>query len=184
MLLIDIIILILIIYFGYKGYSKGILYTLFRFVSGIIAILIATHFSGWVASILFDTKSETAQLILPPIAFLITLILVALGLNVLFKIIFKPIQNSPLSSINKLLGALLNIAFIVLMFGSVIWILHSMDVINKSALESSYVSKYLLPIIPSFFEVLGTVIPIIKNTFIDLNDYFKQLASDIENTGN
>lgn len=176
MVVLDIIILVLAVLFFIKGYSKGFLHTFCRFLGLILSLLLATHFSSHVAGFLFDDKLSSISMIWPALSYVITLFLSLLLVNFLLKLLISPINLSVLSPLNKLSGGLIYSISILFVAGTVIWFLKSMGIINESSLDHSYVSQYLLPLMPNFFELVGTLIPLFKESFENLNNFFKQLA--------
>jgi len=178
--LIDIIWLILLVAFFIKGYKKGFLYTILRLLGTIIALVIATQFSGYVTIHLFDPQESFYQLFIPTIGFLITFFVAIVLVNLGLKMVLKPIDNSILSPVNKLLGGLIYGGLWCIIFGSVLWLFQSIQLLSTSSLEGSYVSQYLIPIIPTTFEVIGAVWPVLKSSFEELNTYFEQVANSLK----
>lgn len=179
MVFIDLIVLIFAALFFLKGYSKGILYTVLRFLGLILSILIATHFSNVIADKLFNAEHSAFIKMLPVLSYSTTLFLSLFLINFGLKFILKPINRSILSPINKVSGGLVYSLFVLVIAGSILWFLQSMDVLNQQSLEGSYVSQYLIPIMPMIFNVIGSAIPVFKESYNELNTYFQQLASDL-----
>lgn len=180
MILIDIITLILIVFFGIKGYNKGFLYTTARFIGGVVAIIIATHFSSFIAQKIFQFDNQYLKMLYPTLGFIIILIACFLIFNVVLRILLKPIKESQLSGINKLLGALVYMLFFSVLIGSLLWFFSSLGILNEDTLKDSYISRYLIPFMPAVFDIIGQVFPIIKQSFQDLNLYFENLSHQVK----
>lgn len=128
MLLLDLILLIILVYYGVvKGIRKGFVMELSGLVGIIVAIYMAKNYSveiaSWFASA-FDIQAATS----PVVAFVLTLILALIGVHFLAVIISKFLSVVMLGWLNKLLGAVFSFLKILLVLSVMI---RSFDMFNS-----------------------------------------------------
>ena len=163
---IDIFILIILIWFGYKGFKKGLVFELINIVALILGVYGGLKFSDTTAEYLSAfIDSDYLTITSFTITFLVILLLVfALG-----KVVEKIINLIALKLINKLLGALFALVKIGLILSVIITIIESYDskinFIPKESKEGSILYKPLL-------EIANIVLPEIEQ-----NNLFQKLKS-------
>lgn len=99
---LDIIIVLPLFYFIYRGWRKGLIYEVFTLLGIVVGCYAAIHFSKWVSDLLGLT-GETALLI----AFFVTFVSVIVLAFLLGKVVEGFFKMVHLSLLNKLAGALL-----------------------------------------------------------------------------
>ncbi|MCQ2226249.1 MAG: CvpA family protein [Paludibacteraceae bacterium] len=156
MLLLDLILLIILGYFGlFKGIRKGFVMELSGLVGIVVAIYLAKNFSaeiaGWFASTL-GVESATS----PVWAFVLAMVVGFVGVHFLAILISKLLNVVMLGWLNKLLGALFSTIKILLVLSVMI---RAFDMFNaKTELVSEQTlkeSKLYGPI----KEIADTVLP-------------------------
>ncbi|HBS85797.1 MAG: hypothetical protein A2W91_13150 [Bacteroidetes bacterium GWF2_38_335] len=112
---LDIIILIPLIWWTYRGFTRGLIIEAASVAALLLGILIANEFSYFVAGILednFDADKETVHLI----SFIITFTGVVIGVHFVARLIDQVVKKVALGFLNKLLGAVfgfVKVAFIL-----------------------------------------------------------------------
>jgi membrane protein required for colicin V production len=127
---IDIIIVIPLLWFTYKGFTKGLIIELATLIALLLGIYIAAHFSNYTADFLrekFDFKSEYMSII----SFSITFLLVVILVMIFGKSLEKVINILLLSFVNKLAGAAFGLVKVAFVISVLIMILGNMDVEDK-----------------------------------------------------
>lgn len=166
---IDIFIAIILIWFGYKGFKKGLVFELVSIVALILGVYGGLKFSDTTAEYLDSyVDSEYLNVASFTVTFLVILLLVfAAG-----KVVEKIINMVALKMINKLLGAFFGVLKMVLVLGVVITIIESydskMNFIPKETKENSILYKPLL-------DVSGKILPEIEK-----NNLFQKIKSTSE----
>ena len=127
MLWIDLILLVVLVYFGIiKGLKKGFVLELSGLVGIIVAIYLAKHHSlaiaGWIAST-FGIMGASS----PIVAFILTLVLGLVAVHFLAVLVSKLLNVVMLGWLNKLLGAVFSFVKILLVLSVAI---HSFDMFN------------------------------------------------------
>lgn len=121
---IDLFIVAILIWFGYKGFRKGLVFELVSIVALSLGIYGGLKFSDRTAEYLTSyVDSEYLNIASFTVTFLVILLLIfAAG-----KVIEKIINLVALKLVNKLLGALFGIIKMVLILGVLITIVESYD---------------------------------------------------------
>lgn len=156
---LDIIIILLLIWGGWKGFRKGLIIELFTLFALFLGLYAGIHFSDYVADQMssggIEEKSYT-----PVVAFIITFL--AVGAMVYFggKAIEKVVKVAQLSAVNKILGIALGVLKMCFFVGTSILIIESMDdrsdILDESTKDGSllyHTTKSVVTVtIPAFKE--------------------------------
>ena len=174
---IDIIIIIPLLWFGYKGFTKGFIIEVSSFAALLLGIYGGLKFSGWVSGYIsewFEIKSDY----LPLISFSITFLLIVLMVYLLARGIDKLIKTAALSLPNRIAGAVFASAKIFIAMGVILLL------INKYDKESSFIKPQIkensvlynpmtwlvVKIYPSVSESLGKVLSTECNSQTEKNE--------------
>ena len=128
MLLIDLIFLVILGYFGiFKGLRKGFILELSGLLGIVVAIYLAKNYSlpiaGWFASTLGIVGATS-----PVVAFVLTLVLGLVGVHFLALLVSKLLSVVMLGWLNKLLGAIFSFLKILLVLSAMV---RSFDMFNQ-----------------------------------------------------
>lgn len=104
---VDIVLLLILLGFGFFGFLSGFTDKFFSTVSWILSGLLATHIYPWL-------KPWAAQYIQnPSIAAIVTFVAVFIALLIVFKVatstLSKSVKGSPLGSLDRALGVVLGL---------------------------------------------------------------------------
>lgn len=161
---IDIIILVLFVWFVFKGYKNGLIKELTGIISIALGIGLAFRFSGLVCSII-DDFDFAAKEYTPLIAFLVIFISVIIATYFLSQLVSGFIKMIKMNWLNRLAGLVFGGIKIILIIGVVIMLINSFwhiiydtkpEYLNNSVLYEPMVGfiEYLYPYIeehlPSF----------------------------------
>ena len=156
--LLDIIIIVPIIYFGYKGLSRGLVLELASLIGLILGIYIAVHFSFYTENILANTFHLTGKY-LPIVSFIVTFIVVILVIYLLGKITEKLLDLVALGFFNKLLGLVFGVLKGAVLLSVVFFVINTFDVneklIKPKAKENSFLYGPVAKIVPSILPWLN-----------------------------
>lgn len=174
---IDIIILIPLLWFGYKGFTKGFVIEIASFAALILGIYGGLKLSGWVSGYLkewFEIKSDY----LPLISFSVTFLIIVLIVFLVARGVDKLIKTAALSLPNKLAGAVIGAAKTFIILGVILLLLNKYDkggefmkeeVRNKSLLYEP-MTELVVKIYPSVSETLGSVLSVENDSLKTNND--------------
>jgi membrane protein required for colicin V production len=143
---LDIIILIPMLWFGYKGFTHGLIRELAGLAALILGVYAAFAFSDWVE------KWINHPSIPKELYFAITFLGVLVAVYFLGRLTEKIIKLVIPEFINNLFGAFFGVAKVALFFSVVFFFIQSIDskqvILSKNATEKSFTYKYIEPIAP------------------------------------
>ncbi len=123
---IDIVFIIVLIWFIWTGFKKGFVIELFTFLALFFGLYAGIHLSNYLAVLMVGEEKASGSYA-PTIAFI--LVFLAVGAMVYFggKALEKVIKVAQLSLMNKLLGSFLGLVKGVFIIGAVLMIFDSFD---------------------------------------------------------
>lgn len=170
MSLLDILVLIPLVWFTYKGFTKGFIIELASLVALVLGIYLAYFFSDITASFLLNKLGFNSKYI-QPISFVLTFLIVVILIFIMAKALETLIKTASLGVVNKLFGAVFGGAKMALICGFCLYQLSFFDTDNKfissETKEKSYTYKPLI-------NLSVSVIPLIKNIKQKITDNFNQ----------
>jgi membrane protein required for colicin V production len=154
---IDVVLLIPIAWFAYKGFSKGFIIEVTSLLALLLGIYIANRLSHITAAYLInDLKFENEYIDI--IAFTITFILVVIATMLLGKALTRLIRVIQLSFLNKIAGAAFSTLKIVFIMSVIIMIFVNFQIENvilkDEQINSSVLYKPVKSVAPAFFPKL------------------------------
>jgi len=174
--ILDIILLVPIAWYTYKGFSKGLIIELATLVGLLLGIYIAGNFSFYTADFLrdkFDFHSQYMNII----SFTITFIGVVILVMLFGKSLEKVVNLLMLSFINKLAGAVFGMLKISFILSILIFILTTFgiekNVVDKKLQEKSYLYEPVKSLAPFVF-------PMVKDNGVDIFDQLDEKVHSIE----
>ncbi len=123
---LDIILLVPVLWFAYRGFNKGFIIELSSLVALVLGIYVAINFSGFTASWLVK-NFEISEKYLTIISFIVTFIAVVFGVFMVGKILEKFVDVLLLGFINKLAGGAFGIVKAAFLMSVILWIINSLD---------------------------------------------------------
>lgn len=174
-MLIDIAFLIVMILAIFKGLRKGLILGIFSLIAFIIGIAAALKFSAIVAGYLKSNVSAPAKW-LPLISFVLVFVAVVLLINIGARLIRKIMRFAMLGWLDRLGGTVLYVVIYCIIFSVFLFFGDKLFLIGHSTIESSKIYPYISPWAPKVIDNLGNVIPIFKDMFAQLQDFFAGLA--------
>jgi membrane protein required for colicin V production len=163
---IDAIIAIPILWFSYKGFTKGLIIELATLIALLLGIYIAGHFSDYTADFLRD-KMDFHSRYMSIISFSITFLGIVLLVMLFGKSLEKVVNVLLLSFVNKISGALFGLIKAAFVISTLIYILGTFDaeekIISPELQQGSLLYKPVKTIAPAVF-------PIIKESNVGILD--------------
>lgn len=169
---LDIILVIPLIWFIYRGFTKGLIIEFASLVGLVLGIWAAINFSYFAADIL-ESYVDLEQKYISIIAFIITFIIVVILIYLIGKILERFINLLALGFLNKLLGAFFGLIKAAFILSIIILIINSFDknksIITSKLREGSILYKPIASLVP-------TIIP--KLNLEKLDENLEYLGSD------
>ncbi len=177
-MILDIVFALVIILALFKGYSRGLILGLFSLLSVIIGLAAALKLSATVAGYLGKAVKVSEQW-LPLISFIIVFIAVVLLIRLGAKAIERSVEFAMLGWLNKLGGIALFVIMYVLVFSVLLFYGEQMKLIPPEMIKQSVTYSFVQPLGPRVIDNLGSVIPVFKNMFGELQDFFGSLPGKL-----
>lgn len=175
-MLIDFLFAVLIIIAIFKGYSKGLIVALFSIIAFIIGLAAALKFSAVVAVYLKDSVSIGVKW-MPFIAFALIFFAVTLLVRLGARIIEKVFQVVLLGWLNRLGGIVFYAALYIIIFSIFLFYAVTLQIIKPDVIESSQTYSFIQPWGPKVMDNIGKVIPVFKDMFTGLGDFFNTASN-------
>jgi membrane protein required for colicin V production len=154
---LDIIILIPLAYFAFKGFTKGFIITLAMLAGILIGLYAAIHFSEYSTKLLQDNLNFHSSNI-RMISYLITFIVVLVLVYLLGKFLTGVVKTTGLGFVNRLAGLLLGIAKGLLIISAFVVLFGKIDpksyLIPLKSKQESILYKPVSAIAPKIFPVM------------------------------
>jgi membrane protein required for colicin V production len=176
---LDIIILIPLLWAGFRGFKRGLVIELASLASLGLGIYGAIKFSDYVAVVL-NENVEVKKEFLPLLAFSLTFIAIVIGVYFLGKWIEKLVNMIALKILNKLAGMVFSIARFALILSVIMLILETADeklgILPKQSMQEAVLYQPIAGFAPM-------VIPAIKNSelFEEIKKSLEELDLNFEN---
>ena len=126
---LDIIIAIILLLFGVKGFRKGLIIEVVTLLAFAVGIYGAMHFSDFTAEHLKEFM-EINPKYLNTTAFVLTFILLVILVNIIGRMVTKLIQAMNLGFFNKLGGAVFGMAKGVLLCSIMVMVLNNFQLLG------------------------------------------------------
>jgi membrane protein required for colicin V production len=175
-MIIDIAFILVIILAIFKGIRKGLILGIFSLLAFIIGLAAALKLSVLVAAWLKDSAGSLSKW-LPLISFMLVFIAVILLVGLVARLIKKTMQFAMLGWLDSLGGIVLYVAIYTIIFSIFLFFAEKLFLIQPATVLDSKIYHYVAPLAPKVMDNLGKIIPIFKDMFTQLQDFFGTLAN-------
>lgn len=174
-MIIDIGFVILLVVAIFKGLRKGLILGIFSLLAFIIGLAAALKLSVIVAEYLKNSAGSFSRW-LPLISFMLVFIAVVFLVGLLARVIKKTMQFAMLGWLDSLGGMILFLIIYTIIFSIFLFFAEKLFLLPPATIQDSLTYPYIAPWGPKVIDNLGNIIPVFKNMFIDLQDFFGTLA--------
>jgi len=177
-MLLDLIFAVIIVLSVLKGYQRGLIVGLFSLVAVIIGLAAAMKLSAVVAGYIgkaVKVSDEWLPVISFAVVFLVVVLLVRLGANA----IERTVEVVTLGWLNKLGGILLYAAIYTVVFSVLLFYAEQIKILQPETIEKSVTYSFVQPWGPKVINGFGSVIPVFKDMFGELESFFGGVANDL-----
>ena len=175
-MVIDIIALLVVVLALYKGWSKGLIMSLFVLLSYAVALTCAFYFSSKVAGY-FKASAGSESKWYSILAFIVVMIGAIILVRILGKLIEKTAELMLLGLVNRILG----IVVFGLVYGSLLAIsivyLQNYGLLVDSTIQHAKSGSYLHNYGDWLLRKLTVWVPEIKNMFNSSKQFIEQKAT-------
>lgn len=155
---LDIISALLLAWFAYNGYRKGLIVEVASLAALILGVYAALYFSDVTADFLVEYFSMSTKY-LSIIAFILTFLLVVITVVFVGRIVEKFVDLLLLGFLNKLTGAVFGLLKGALIISLIIWIFnyfdHDQKLITQQTRTETLLFKHIEQIAPSIYNRMG-----------------------------
>jgi membrane protein required for colicin V production len=177
-MLIDLAFAALLILAIIKGYQKGLILAIFSILAFIIGLTAALKLSAVVAAYLQDNITVSSRW-LPFIAFVLVFLIVVLLVRLGAGLIEKTFQVLLLGWANRIGGILLYTALYLIILSIFIFYAEKLKLLQPASIQSSVTYAFIEPWGPKLMDKIGSLVPMFKDTFTQLGDFFNSLSNKI-----
>lgn len=177
-MLIDLIFAVLIVFAVVKGFQRGLIVGLFSLVAVIIGLAAAMKLSVVMAHYLGKAVNLSDEW-LPVISFTVVFILVILLIRLGAKAIEKTVELVMMGWLNKLGGIILFAAIYITVFSVLLFYAEQLKLVQADAIDKSITYSFIQPWGPKAIDGFGSILPIFKDMFEELKQFFGGVATNI-----
>ena len=174
-MLLDIIFAVIIVLAILKGYQKGLVVGLFSLVTVIVGLAAAMKLSTVVAGYIGNAVNVSDKW-LPIISFAVVFFIILLLIRLGARAIEKTVELVMLGWVNKVAGVIFFAAIYTTVFSVLLFYTEQMKLIQPETIKTSVTYSFVQPWGPKAINGFGTVIPIFKDMFEQLELFFDGVA--------
>jgi membrane protein required for colicin V production len=176
--MIDILFAVMMLIAIFKGYSKGLIVAVFSIIAFIVGLAAALKLSAVVATYL-QKNIQVATKWLPFISFTLVFFVVVLLVNWGGKLIEKTFKMALLGWVNKIGGIVLYATLYSIIYSIFLFYTVKINLFSTATVHQSVVYPILQPLAPWVIDGFASVIPIFKNSFIQLEQFFEGISNKV-----
>lgn len=177
-MVIDLFFAIIIVLAILKGYQRGLVVGIFSLVAVIIGLAAAIKLSAIVAGYIGNAV-KVSQEWLPVISFAIVFLIVIILIRLGAKAIEKTVEVAMLGWVNRIGGVLLFVAIYTVVFSVLLFYAEQMKLIEPATIRNSVTYSYIQPWGPKAINGFGRIIPLFKDMFSELEQFFDGVANKL-----
>jgi len=176
--MIDIIFIVLLIIAVIKGLRKGLIVAVFSIIAYIIGIAAALKLSA-ITAVYLQKNITVSSKWLPFISFAVVFIIVVILVNLAGKLVQRTFETAFPGWINRLAGAALYVLLYCIIFSVFLFYAEKMRFFQPATIQRSSAWSYIRPWAPQLMEGFGRLIPVFKDSFMQLETFFQTLSDKI-----
>lgn len=177
-MILDLVFAVILVLAVIKGYQRGLVVGLFSLVAVIIGLAAAMKLSAVVAGYIGDAVKVSDEW-LPIISFVLVFILVVILIRLGANAIERTVEVVLLGWLNRLGGILLYAVIYTIVFSVLVFYAVQVDLLQPATIEKSVTYPFIQPWGPKVINGIGSVIPIFKDMFAELEQFFEGVAKRI-----
>ncbi|OSZ73872.1 colicin V production protein [Chitinophagaceae bacterium IBVUCB2] len=177
-MILDLIFAVVIVLAILKGYQRGLIVGLFSLVAVIIGLAAAMKLSAVVAQYIGNAVKVSDEW-LPVISFAVVFIIVVLLIRLGANAIERTIEVVMLGWLNRLGGIILYVVIYTIVFSVLLFYAEQINLIEPETIEKSVTYSFVQPWGPKAINGFGTIIPLFKDMFGELEHFFDGVAKQI-----
>mgnify|MGYP002777245828 CR=1 FL=1 len=177
-MIIDIIAAVALVTAIIKGFQKGFIIAVFSVLAFIAGIAAALKLSASVA-VWLGTSTNIGVKWLPFLSFLLVFIAVILLVRMGAKFLESAVKLVFMGWLNKLLGIFFFGVLYMIILSVFIFYAQQLHLFADSSLSQSVTWPYIKPWAPVVIEKIGIIIPVFRDLFEQLSNFFESVNKQI-----
>lgn len=129
-MIIDIVFAVLLGFSVYKGFKNGFFVEVASFIGLLVGIYVALKFSNWMGAVFSDIFPTWHSKYITITAFILTFILVLIGIHLSAKVLTKVFNGAFLGGMNKIAGVIFSVLKMILTLSVVLFIVEKININN------------------------------------------------------
>lgn len=166
-MIFDLIFVIVIGLAFWWGFQKGVIHTIFAILVYFFGVLGAVRFSYILIKYL-KQWTGLSQKPLSVIAFILMFLLIVLMVRIVEWLLESVLQQFSLNGANKIAGGVLHALAGLYFLCVLLWYGKGFNIVPKDQREMSHVYRYIDNIAPSVMTWTGAIVPIVKETYTEM----------------
>jgi membrane protein required for colicin V production len=159
---LDILFIATIGYAFFKGFSQGIINTVFSVLSMIVALMAAFKLSPYMTEML-EKGFNTYNPFMFVVGFLVTFFLVKWGLHFVSEAVTGILEVAHVNLLNQMIGAGVLAVIFSFFFSVLVWFADSAHAIPTETKATSISYRFLEPLRESGFKLIGESKPLFQS---------------------
>lgn len=177
-MLLDLIYAVILVLAIFHGYRRGLIVGLFSLVAVIIGLAAAMKLSI-VAGTYIGKAINISSEWLPFISFTVVFLVVVLLIRLAARAIEKTVEMVMLGWANKIGGVIFYAAIYTIVFSVLLFYAEQMKLLRPETINKSVTYSFVQPWGPKAINGFGSIIPIFKDMFGELEKFFDGIAREI-----
>ncbi len=177
-MLLDLIYVVIVILAVLQGYRRGLVVGLFSLVAVIIGLAAAMKLSI-VAGKYIGNLIKISDEWLPIISFAVVFLLIVLLIRLGARAVEKTVEMAMLGWVNKIGGILFYVAIYSIVFSVLLFYAEQMKLLQPETINKSVTYSFVQPWGPKAINGFGSIIPVFKDMFSELEHFFDRIAKEI-----
>jgi len=177
-MILDLIFAVIIVLAIIRGYRRGLIVGIFSLLAIVIGLAAAMKLSTVVADYIGKAVKISDQW-LPIIAFAVVFFVVVLLVRLAANAMQKMVETIMLGWVNRLGGIIFYIAIYATIFSVILFYAEQMQIVKPATKQKSVTYSYVQPLGPKAINAIGSVVPLFKDMFEDLQQFFGTVSKKI-----
>lgn len=175
-MILDVLLGLFVVGAFYKGYSKGIIYSVLSLLAIVVGIIVAMNFSS-VAAVWLYKNFNVPSVIMPALSFILVLLAVIAAIKLVAYLTEKVLKAIMLNFVNKIAGGLVWGFIVVLLFSLLVYFIDQAGILTPELKSASVTYPFLQTIGPKGLYLIQSFIPYLKESFELLNKAVQDAAT-------
>ena len=177
-MIIDLIFAVLVILAIIQGFRRGLIIAIFSFVAIFIGLAAAIKLSVVVANYLGDTVKVSVKW-LPILSFIVVFVFVIILVRLGAKLLQKTAEAFTLGWLNRLGGIIFYLVIYFTIYSIILFYATEARIIQQKTIDASTTYSFIQPWGPKAMNALGAIIPIFKDMFVELENFFERISGKL-----